>query len=256
MGVPDARPAASPGATRPLSEAERRAYELGRRGWLRGDAEVALSELRSLLRTRAGFADVHYMVGTLLERRGDLAGATRSLEAALQLNPGYVEALLALASLCEQQGDFERCRELTERAQGRLRPEEGGLDPVTRAKLANLQAELGDAFREAGCLGDAVDAYRKALQRCPEFHDVRHRLALTLRDVGRPDAALAELRRVLRGNPHFLEAAVQLGVTLYSLGRSDAAREQLEAVLARDPDREDARMYLRLLSPGTPRTPA
>jgi tetratricopeptide (TPR) repeat protein len=247
-----ARPAPDPRSTRPLSQAERRAYELGRRGWLRGDVDAGLAELRTLLRTRAGFADVHYMVGTLLERRGDLPGAMRSLEAALQLNPAYVEALLALASLCEQQGDFERCRALTERAQSRLRPEEGGLDPTTCAKLANLQAELGDALREAGELRDAVDAYRKALQRCPDFHDVRHRLALTLRDVGRPDTALAELRRVLRGNPHFLEAAVQLGVTLYSLGRSDEAREALGRVLERDPGREDAAMYLRLLGPGAP----
>lgn len=239
-----------PRATRPLSRSERRAYELGRRGWLRGDVETGLSELRSLLRTREGFADVHYMVGTLLERRGDLPGAMHSLETALALNPAYVEALLALASLCERQGDFERCRLLTERAQSHLRPADGGPDPVTQAKLANLQAELGDAFREAGELHDALDAYRGALQRCPHFLDVRHRLALTLRDVGRPDAALRELRAVLQGNPHFLEAAVQLGVTLYSLGRSDAAREQLEAVLGRDPGREDARMYLRLLARG------
>ena len=194
------------------------------------------------------------MVGTLLERKSDLQAATRSLERALQLNPGYVEALLALASLSEQRGDFDRSRVLAERAHAHMGPTQGAIDPTTRAKLANMQAELGDAFREAGELRDAVDAYRKALERCPHFHDVRYRLAIALRELGRPDAALTELRKVLRGNPRFLEAAVQRGVTLYSLGRTEEARAQLRDVLREDPERNDARMYLRLLStPAAPR---
>jgi tetratricopeptide (TPR) repeat protein len=238
--------------SRPLSAPERRAYELGRRKYARGDVDGALDEFRRFLHTRRGFADVHYMVGTLLERKSDLPGATRSLEYALKLNPGYIEALLALASLSEQRGDFERSRRLAERAHSLLGPDRGGVDPTTAAKLANMQAELGDAFREAGELRDAVDAYRRALARCPEFHDIRYRLALALRELGRPDAALTELRRVLHGNPRFLEAAVQRAVTLYSLGRTDVARAQLREVLIEDPEREDARMYLRLLDPPRP----
>jgi tetratricopeptide (TPR) repeat protein len=236
----------------PLTESERRAYELGRRRYLSGDLDGALEEFDRFLRTRRGFADVHYMVGTLLERKRELPAAIRSLEEALALNPGYVEALLALASFREQQGDFDRSRELTERAHALLGPTRGGLDSTTRAKLANLQAELGDAFREAGVLRDAVDAYRKALDRCPQFHDVRHRLAIALRELGRPDAALTEFRRVLQGNPRFLAASVQLAVTLYSLGRSEEACAQLRGVLAEDPARDDARMYLRILGAPPP----
>lgn len=238
--------------SRPLSEPERRAYELGRRKYARGDLDGALAEFRRFLRTRRGFADVHYMVGTLLERKSNLPAAVRSLEVALKLNPSYVEALLALASLSEQRGDFERSRLLAERARALSGPSGGGIDPTTRAKLANMQAELGDAFRQAGELRDAVDAYRRALARCPHFHDVRYRLGLALRELGRPDAALTEFRRVLRGNPRFLEAAVQRAVTLYSLGRTEVARAQLREVLLEDPQRDDARMYLRLMEPPAP----
>jgi len=52
---------------------------------------------------------------------------------------------------------------------------------------------------------------------------------------------------VLRSHPGFCDATVQLGVTLYSLGRSDEAAKEWEAVLDEHPEREDARMYLRMI---------
>ena len=136
---------------------------------------------------------------------------------------------------------------LGERAGSVGRAQSGVIDPTTRAKLANLEAELADAYREAGELRDAVDGYRRALSRCPHFHDVRYRLASALRDAGRPDAARAEFERVIEANPAFLEAQVQLGVTLYSLGRTREARTRWEAVLERDPGHKDASMYLRMV---------
>ena len=82
----------------PLTSSERRAYLLGKRSFERGDDAEALRQLRSFLSTRRGFADVHYMVGVLYERRDEIEEATRSLSQALRINPGYTEALLALAS--------------------------------------------------------------------------------------------------------------------------------------------------------------
>jgi tetratricopeptide (TPR) repeat protein len=238
--------APSPGG--PLTSAERCAYELGRRRFQRGEVDGALAELSRLLETRRGFADVHYMVAVLLERKNRIRPAVESLQEALRLNPSYTEALLALASLYERQGEFERSRELAARARDGAPQAAGALDATTRGKLANLQAELGDAFRDAGELPDAIEAYRRALDRCPDFHDIRHRLGIALREAGLPDRALAEFARVQRGNPAFLDASVQRGVTLYSLGRSAEAVAQWSEVLERDPGRGDARMYLRLVS--------
>lgn len=241
---------AKPGSARrsgALSPAERRSYEQGCRSFERGDDEAALEQLGAVLRSRDGFADVHYMVGILHERKDEIEQATRSLTRALRINPGYHEAMLALASLYERQGDFERSREIAERARRANATPPGVLDPTTRGKLANLQARVGDAYREAGELREAVEAYHKALDRCPDFHDIRMRLGSALRDLGLQDRALAEFRRVQRGNPNLLDAAVQLGLTLYTLGRSDEAVREWKAVLERDSSREDARMYLRLV---------
>lgn len=231
----------------PLSSNERRAYLLGRRSFERGDDRTALEQFRALLRTRGGFADVHYMMGVLFERQDEPDAAVRSFTRALRINPDYAEARLALASLYERQGDYDRSREITEHAGARQRPRAGALDATTRGKLANLQAALGDAYREAGELRESIEAYRKALDRCPEFHDIRRRLGVVLREAGLPHRALAEFRRIQRQHPELSEAAVQAGLTLYTLGRADEARAEWETVLERDPGQPDAEMYLRLV---------
>ncbi len=219
-----------------------------RRSFERGDDHLALAQLERLIERRGGFADLHYMVGLLHERRNDHAAAARSLRRALRINPSYTEALLALASVYEQQGDFARSEELAARARHVARGD-GGVDATTRGKLANLQAALGDAYREVGELREAIEAYRKALDRCPEFHDIRQRLGLALREAGLPHRALAEFRRVQRAHPDYFDAAVQAGLTLYTLGRGDEAVGEWRTVLARNPDHQEARMYLRMIQP-------
>ena len=231
-----------------LSDAERRCYEIGRRRWERGDREGALRAFARFLETRREFADVHYMVGTLREQGDDLPGAAESLREALRLNPGYAEAMVALASVYERLGEFARSRALAERVAQLALPSAGALDATTRGKLANLEAALADAYREAGELSDAIEAYRKALDRCPTFHDIRYRLGITLREAGFPDRALAEFARVRRANPDLLDAAVQTGLTLYTLGRGEEAIAEWRGVLERDRTREDARMYLRMVA--------
>jgi len=231
-----------------LSDAERRCYELGRRRWERGDRDGALRAFARFLETRREFADVHYMVGTLREQADDLPGAADSLREALRLNPGYAEAMVALSSIYERLGEFARSRALAERVAQLALPSAGVLDATTRGKLANLEADLADAYRQAGAFSDAIETYRKALDRCPTFHDIRYRLGIVLREAGFPDRALAEFARVRRANPDLLDAAVQTGLTLYSLGRGEEALAEWRAVLERDRAREDARMYLRMVS--------
>ena len=230
-----------------LSADEREAYQRGRQHFERGEPEAALPYLERLLATRRRFPDVLYMLALIHEQRGELEASRERLEEAVRINPGYAEAVLALRTIYERLGDFERARALVAPGTGAPREDEGPLDATTRGKLANLQAALGDTYRDVGELRDAIECYRKALDRCPDFHDIRYRLATALREAGLPDQALRELRRILRANPDFLAAQVQLGLTYYTLGRTpDAIREWREA-LQRDPARREARWYLRLV---------
>ena len=237
-----------------LTAEERQAYALGRVCFEQGDDAQAERWLAKLAETREGFADVQYMLGMLAERRGELEAAAAALERALRTNPRYAEARLALVSVCEQLGDYERAREVAACAAAD-RAEEGS-DTTTRGKLANLQAALAEAYREAGDLREAIYAYRKALDLCPDFHDIRQRLGVALREAGLPAQAAAEFRRIQRAKPDLLAASVQLGVTYYSLGRTEDALREWQHVLARDASREDARTYLRLVRSAAGAPPA
>jgi len=234
-----------------MTSAERAAYALGRQSFERGERETALEAFRALLETRSGFADVHYMKAVLHDAGGELEEAAQELREAIRINPSYAEALLALATLYERTGDYDRARGYAERAAQVARGSGGGgLDATTRGKLANLQASVGDACAEAGELREAIDAYRKALDRCPDFHDIRYRLGIALREAGLAHQALLEFQRVLRGNPGYLEATIQLGLTYYTLGRPQEAIEQWAWALGCDPSLEEARMYMRLVRYG------
>jgi tetratricopeptide (TPR) repeat protein len=219
----------------------------GRRAFERGEDAAALESLTRLTAHGFEYADVYYMIGILHERRNDLDAALDNLRSAVRINPSYVEALLALASLFERRGDFDQSQAYAERASQLATATEGGLDATTRGKLANQQAALGDALAQAGEKRDAIEEYRRALDRCPTFHDVRHRLGMTLRDAGLPFQAAQEFRRILRVHSGMLDSQIQLGVTYYSMGRTPEAIAEWEAVLEKDSSRDEARMYLRLV---------
>jgi tetratricopeptide (TPR) repeat protein len=230
-----------PGAT------DRETLLQGMRAFERGQDDLALQSFLRLSSRGVRYADVHYMTGLLLERRGDIDAALTSLQEAIRINPSYVEALLALASLHEHRGEYEHAQVYAERASQLARGAAGGLDPTTRGKLANQQAQLADAFAGAGERREAIEEYRRALARCPTYHDIRHRLGITLREAGLPAQAAEEFQRILRAHPGLLESQIQLGLTYYSIGRTPEAIREWSAVLEKDPSRDTARMYLQLV---------
>lgn len=227
----------------------------GRRAFERGQDTSALESFSRLTSHGFEYADVYFMTAILHERRDELDAAIESLRSAVRINPSYVEALLALASLHERRGDFDQSQGYAARASQLAKPTASGLDPTTRGKLANQQAALGDALAEAGEKRDAIEEYRRALDRCPTFHDVRHRLGMTLREAGLPSQAAREFRRILSVHSGMLDSQIQLGLTYYSMGRTPEAIVEWEAVLETDASRDEARMYLRLVRGEAGRVP-
>ena len=219
----------------------------GQRAFEHGDDGAALESFERLTLHGFEYADVYYRLGILHERRDDVDAAVESLRAAIRINPSYVEALLALASLFERRGDYDQAQQYAERASQLARPSGDGLDSTTRGKLANQQSALADALAQAGEKRDAIEEYRRALDRCPTFHDIRHRLGMTLREAGLPFQAAQEFRRILRVHAGMLDSQIQLGLTYYSMGRTPEAIAEWEDVLQMDASRDEARMYLRLV---------
>ena len=136
------------------------------------------------------------------------------------------------------------------RAIARTRSESRSLDPFAKGKLANMHAELGEAYAGVGLQPEALREYHKALELCPDFVDLRTRLAALHRDMGQHDDALRELDVVKTTNPRFVAGRVALGITLYSAGREKDAMREWEAALEIDSDNRAARAYLDMMRAG------
>ena len=73
--------------------------------------------------------------------------------------------------------------------------------------------------------------------RCvPEFHDIRTKYAMALRQAGQTDEAIAELERVREENPRFIAVRLNLGLAYLAQGRRHDAEREWQAVLSREPN--------------------
>jgi len=232
-----------------LEEHDKQLLALGREHYSHKEYDKAETYLSEFIQKNRSFPDVFNMLGVIYHERGRLLQAQQMFEEALKLNPNYTEAALNLAVTYNDLGKYEQAREVyskivaTSRAQPRL------LDPFARGKIANMHADVGSAYADFGFYEEAVAEYRKALDLCPTFVDIRTKLAMTYRDMGKPEHAVREFDEVKSQNPHYLPARIHLGVTLYSLGRVEDAIREWNEVLAIDPENKSARVYLQLVAP-------
>ena len=224
----------------------RQLMHLAREHYEARELDKAEPLLEQIVREHRGFADMFNMLGVIHHAASRFPQAEASFKEALRINPRYTEAALNLAVTLNDLGRYVEAREVYARAIETSRAEPRYLDPFAKGKIANMHARTGDAYQGLGMLEDAAREYRKALDLCPNFIDIRTRLGSTLRDAGDKEAALAEYQLVKQEAPKYIPARVNIGVTLYSLGRKDEARREWESVLADDPDNKSARMYLEM----------
>ncbi|HZU84702.1 MAG TPA: tetratricopeptide repeat protein [Polyangiaceae bacterium] len=220
---------------------------LGREHYQKRELEKAEQMLRQVLEVHDRLADVHEMLGVICHTRGNFVEAEHHFERALSINPAYTEAALNLAVTYNDRGKYEAARQVYARIRGTPSGPIQGLDPFARGKIANMHAEVGQAYADAGLVREAVTEYEKAVALCPQFADLRTRLGLLLRELNDLPRAREQYEAAVDARPAYVPARVQLGVTLLALGETEAAAEQWRRVLELEPDNVRAKMYLRLL---------
>ncbi len=191
------------------------------------------------------FADVHNMLAFILHDRGDRIGAEQHFRLAVEINPQYMEALLNLAVVCGELGKYEEAHRIYHRIR-ELEGREKIMDPLVRGKLANMHAELAQAYVEADCPSEAIDELRKAIRWCPNFADLHVKLGSIFKDHNKPEQAREHFATACTVNPKYVPARVLLGMTLFSLHQIDDAIAEWNAALAIEPENKNAQMYLRM----------
>jgi tetratricopeptide (TPR) repeat protein len=224
----------------------RKLLDLGRAAYTAGDFDVAEKYLEEVLNSQFAFADVHNILGVIYHHRGEYGRARERFEEALRINPRYTDAALNLSVTYNHLGMFDEAKALYAGALSQARGGEERQDPFILGKLANMHADIGDAYASAEMFSDAVREYRRAIHLRPDFPDLRTRLANTLRDTGDLEGAALELSAACDRQPNYIPARLSLGVTLLALGRLDEAKSEWEEILKQEPNHTRARFYLQM----------
>ncbi len=220
---------------------------LGREHYANREFDKAETLLREVLGADDRFADVHDMLGVIAHSRGNFVAAEHHFERALTLNPAYTEAALNLAVTYNDRGKYEAAREVYQRIKGTTAGAITTVDPFARGKLANMHADLAQAYADLGLVREAIVELEKGVALCPTFADLRTRLGNLLRQQDDLVAARVQYDAAVAARPEYVPARVQLGVTLLALGHADQAEEAWQRALAIDPENPQAKMYLRML---------
>src|SRR5271165_6432039 len=221
---------------------------LGREHYQKREFDRAEPPLRQVLEGNDRLADVHDMLGVICHFRGNFAQAEHHFERALALNPNYTEAALNLAVTYNDRGKYDAARRVYARIRSTPAGNAQGLDPFARGKIANMHAEVGQAYADAGLVREAIAEYEKAVALCPQFADLRARLGSLLREVNDLARAREQYEAAVEARPTYVPARIQLGVTLLAMGDTDGAADQWRKVIEIEPDNVRAKMYLRIVS--------
>jgi tetratricopeptide (TPR) repeat protein len=231
-----------------MDERTKQLLALGREYYEKREFDKAQGYLEQVLErsTEGRYADVHNMLGVIHHDRGRLEQAQAAFEEALAINPNYTEAALNLAVTYNDLGRYEDAKRIYQATIARGAESAGALDPFVKGKIANLHAEVAQAYVDAGLPREAMHEYRKAVLLCPHFADLRVKLANLHRQLGDQEAARFELEEAIEARPNYVPARVALGVVMLALGDQVAAIAQWEAAVQIDPDNKAAQMYLRM----------
>lgn len=230
-----------------MNERVKQLLVLGREHYAKREFEKAEQMLRMVLEEEDRYADVHDMLGVIAHSRGNFLVAERHFERALEINPAYTEAALNLAVTYNDRGKYEKAREVYGRIKVGPHGTSHGLDPFARGKIANMHADVGQAYHDAGLIREAIAEYEKATTLCPHFADLQTKLGALLREINDLPGARVHYEAALQAKPNYVPARLQLGVILLALGDPAGAEEQWKQVITLEPENSQAKMYLRML---------
>ena len=212
-----------------------------------GDAYGAIHLLTELVGKGQAFADAHNLLGLAHAMVGQREQALSEFDQALQLNPRYVDAQLNRAVTLSDMGRADEAQKAFAEAQELGAVDHTGFPAPAASQLANLHAQLAEAYLEAGGRTQAIEQLEAAAKLRPEFVDLRYRLARPALDAGRLEPARDVLQSIGIRRPAFVDAHVALGMARYLLKDHEGAREAWNVARRLAPSDVRVAAYLSLL---------
>jgi tetratricopeptide (TPR) repeat protein len=195
-----------------------------------------------------GYADAYNLLGLSLAMVDRPTDALVAFDRALDLNPRYVEAHLNRGVLLNGLGRTEEAAASFAVAEMLGQPDATGFPVVVGNRLANAHAALGDEYRAAGALDEAITQYRRGLDLRPGYPDIRMALARTLLEAQHYPEAAEALDLVLAVRPTMLEAMLLRGLAAYLAGDTAAAERLWDRAAASHPKEPRVETYRSMLA--------
>lgn len=206
----------------------------------------AIHLLDEILESGRRFADVYHLRGLCFSLLSQADKALEDFDRALAVNARYVDALIhrgvvlvELGRAAEADASFQRAALLGQAGSS-------GFSRPVASRLANMHADLGDAYAEVGAMEDGIREYQRAVELGPDFHDLRYKLSRLLLESGRPLEAREQLERIVSSQPNFVDARAALGLAHYLAGDAMGAREIWTACLRERPENARVGAYLAM----------
>jgi tetratricopeptide (TPR) repeat protein len=229
-----------------MDEKLKQVIALGREHYEKREYDKAERYLSQVTGGTHRFADLQNMMGVIHHDRGELDAARDAFKRALEINPNYTEAALNLAVTYNDLGQYDLAQQVYGSVVHRDATGHQEVDRFAMGKIANLHADVAQAYVEVGLPNEAVHEYRSAIRLCPGFADLRVRLAQVYPSMGDFSAARYELGEAVAVRPDYGPARVALGVLLLVSGQRHEATRVWQEALDRDPTNKAAEMYLRM----------
>ena len=162
---------------------------------------------------------------------GRLDEAARIYEQVLAANPRHAGAMHLLGLVALQSGQFDTAVDRIQRA------------IEIDAAPAAFHANLAEAYRNLGRLGDAEACYRAALQRNSQLVEAHCGLGMLLEQRSQTAEAARHYEAAATARPDYFPAHLRRGVVLQLLGRLDEAAAALVRRVCTQPVQSGSTLY-------------
>ena len=199
-------------------------------------SEEAEISYRKVIELKPDYAEAHYNLGVILQKRVKLDEAEASYRKAIELKPDYAGAHYNLGVMLQELGRLDEA-EASYRKAIALKPD-----------YVEAHYNLGNTLKKLRKLDEAKVSYTQAIALKPDLAEAHNNLGNTLKELGKLDEAEVSYRKTITLKPDYAEAHNNLGVMLQELGRLDEAEVSYTQVIKLKPDYEEARHLLSALT--------
>jgi tetratricopeptide (TPR) repeat protein len=218
-------------------------YNLGNLQTQLGQLGLAEGSYRKAVETDPEYTQAYFRLGEIYRQKQDDLNAIKAYEQVLRLRPEdeklYVSVLVAYQAALRRDPDNAnyqgRYKDLMERYHNRF---------IRSNPSAGSYFNLGWLYQEAGNRGEAVAAYKRALELDPNNSDALYNLANLYKDEGDMKRAVEFYEKTIKADPKKVPAYLNLGNIFGRAGDYEKAKGYYRRAIAVAPD--NARAYFNL----------